>query len=160
MRASDRRRERAVAALADGYAAGCIGPDTLGFRVDAAYRARTVAQLRALTADLPARRLADALDRVGAAWRDRARAVRAVHVAPPPDGTGPWTIGRSPRCRFVIDADTVSREHAELRRTVDGWEISDLGSTNGTWVNGWRVERAALRPGDQVALGDVRVVVR
>ncbi len=144
LRTTDRRREQAVSALGEGYAAGCIGLDTFTFRVEAALRARTDRDLRALTADLPA-------------VHDEPSCVR---IAPPPDGPGPWTIGRSEDCRLIIDADTVSRAHASLRRTPAGaLEIRDLGSTNGTWVNGWRVERAVLAPGDQVVLGDVRVVL-
>jgi hypothetical protein len=144
--------------LGDGYAAGAIGPDTLSLRVDAAYRARTEAQLRALVADLPLRRL----------W-DRLRAVvlgppappgpPTVRIAPPPDGPGPWIIGRDRRCRLILADGTVSRAHAELRRDGDAWEVRDLGSTNGTWVNGWRVDRATLGPGDELSLGDVRVIL-
>jgi hypothetical protein len=136
---------------------GAIGPDTLGFRLEAAYRARSVRELRALTADLPLRSLRDLVDRASA--RFAASVAPPVRISPPPDGPGPWTIGRSPVCRLTIDAITISRTHAELRRTATGWEIRDLGSRNGTWVNGWRVERAALRPGDQLVLGDVRVSV-
>ncbi len=144
MRTTERRREDAVATLGEGYAVGCIGLDTFTFRVEAALRARTDAELRALTADLPA--VAD-------------DGPPAVRIAPPPDGPGPWTVGRGEDCRLIIDADTVSRAHACLRRTAEGaLEICDLGSTNGTWVNGWRVERAVLAPGDQLVLGDVRVV--
>lgn len=157
MRASDRRRDRVAAALGDGFAAGAIGPDTLGFRLDAAYRARTVGELRPLTADLPPRSWRDLSGRVRA--RLARHTVPTVRIAPPPDGPGPWTIGRSDRCRLTIEADTVSRAHAELRRTESGWEVRDLGSTNGTWVNGWRVTRAAVGAGDQLVLGDVRVVI-
>ena len=153
MRADDRRRERTVAALGDGYAAGALGTETLSLRVEAAYRAQTVGELRRLTADLP-RRWLDAVR----AWFAPA-AVPTVHIAPPPDGPGPWTLGRSSACRLVIAHGTVSRRHAELRRTPDGLEVRDLGSLNGTWVNGWRVERAALHPGDTLHVGDVHVVV-
>ena len=158
MRADDRRRERTVAALGDGYAAGAIGPDTLTLRVDAAYRARSADELRSLTADLPRRWLDAARE-----WLDRRRPVRVrvptVEMPPPPDGPGPWTIGRSDACRLVIAHGTVSRRHAVIKRTGDGLEVRDLGSLNGTWVNGWRVERAVLRPGDTLRIGEVRVVV-
>jgi FHA domain-containing protein/uncharacterized protein DUF1707 len=157
MRADDDRRERTVAALTDGYAAGALGTDTLTLRVDAAYRARTVDELRSLTADLPKRWLDAARE-----WLDRRRAQRVptVHVAPPPDGPGPWTIGRADACRLVIASPSVSRRHAVLKRTDDGFEVRDLGSTNGTWVNGWRVERATVRDGDVLQIGEVRVVLR
>ncbi|HEX8086155.1 MAG TPA: DUF1707 and FHA domain-containing protein [Solirubrobacteraceae bacterium] len=157
MRADDRRRERTVAALGDGYAAGALGTDTLTLRVDAAYRARTTDELRWLTADLPRRWLDAVRDRLERRRRPRAPTVR---VDAPPDGPGPWTIGRSDGCRLVIAHGTVSRRHAVLRRTADGIEVRDLGSLNGTWVNGWRVDRALVRPGDALQIGDVRVVLR
>jgi hypothetical protein len=157
MRADDRRRERTVAALGEGYAVGALGTDTLTLRVDAAYRARSDEELRALTADLP-RRWSEALRAWLAALR-RPR-VPTVTVAAPPEGPGPWTIGRSDACRLVIAHGTISRRHAMLKRTREGVEVRDLGSLNGTWVNGWRVDRAVLRPGDTLTLGDVRVVVR
>ncbi|HEV3002688.1 MAG TPA: DUF1707 and FHA domain-containing protein [Solirubrobacteraceae bacterium] len=157
MRADDRRRERTVAALGDGYAAGALGTETLTLRVDAAYRARSVEELRALTADLPRRWTDAARDRLA---RLRPPRVPAVTVAAPPHGTGPWTIGRSDACRLVIAHGTVSRRHAMLSRTPEGLEVRDLGSLNGTYVNGWRVDRALLRPGDTLSLGDVRLLVR
>jgi hypothetical protein len=43
-------------------------------------------------------------------------------------------IGRSQTCDIVLDAPGVSRQHARLERTTTGWQISDLGSSNGTWV--------------------------
>jgi hypothetical protein len=63
------------------------------------------------------------------------------------------TIGRSRECDIVIDDPNVSRKHAELRRTIDGWTVVDLGSTNGVKVNGRRVREAVLSPGDEITLG-------
>lgn len=54
----------------------------------------------------------------------------------------------------------MSRRHAELRRDASGWTIVDLGSRNGTWVNGWPVDRATVRRGDRIHLGSQRLVVR
>lgn len=158
-RPSERRRDRTVATIGDGYAAGCIGTGTLELRLEAAQRARTLDELRRLTADLP---IGGWVDRVRRLLRARAEtdARPYVRISPPPDGDGPWIVGRSASARLVLDHDTISRRHAQLRRTDDGWEILDLGSTNGTWVNGWRVERAALNPGDVVHLGEVRVDLR
>lgn len=64
-------------------------------------------------------------------------------------------IGRAPDNDFVIDDLVVSRRHAELRALADGtYEIADLGSHNGTYVNGSRVDRAAvLAEGDIVGIG-------
>ena len=62
-------------------------------------------------------------------------------------------IGRSREADVVLADPNISRRHAELRGDGDSWEIADLGSTNGIKVNGRRVERAALQPGDRVTLG-------
>src|SRR5680860_182589 len=64
------------------------------------------------------------------------------------------SLGRSNECDCVIRDANISRRHAELRRGERGqWEIADLGSTNGVEVNGSRVSRARLQPGDEVTLG-------
>ena len=64
------------------------------------------------------------------------------------------TVGRSPDCEIFLDDVTVSRKHAALTRNDSGsYTIEDEGSLNGTFVNGDRVERAPLRPGDQVQIG-------
>ena len=54
---------------------------------------------------------------------------------------------------------TVSRRHAQLERTKDGWLITDLESTNGTRVNGWRVRgKVPVRAGDVVSFGNLETV--
>jgi Protein of unknown function (DUF3662)/FHA domain len=63
------------------------------------------------------------------------------------------TIGRSRDCEIVIDDPNVSRRHAEIRKTIEGWMIVDLGSTNGVKVNGRRAQEEVLRPGDKITLG-------
>jgi len=55
------------------------------------------------------------------------------------------TVGRSPECRLVIPAAYVSAQHALLRWTGYAWEAKDLGSTNGTWVNGERLRTGEAR---------------
>ena len=66
-------------------------------------------------------------------------------------------IGRSPDAAIRLVDSRVSREHARIEFDADGVRIVDLGSTNGTTVNGARVETAALDDGDHVALGGVVV---
>ena len=74
----------------------------------------------------------------------------------PRAGEGFFTIGRDSRCDLAIDHMTVSRIHARLERTPDGWVLKDLSSTNGTRVNGWRVRgQVTVRAGDVVRFGDV-----
>ena len=66
----------------------------------------------------------------------------------------PVVVGRSPDSDFVIDDRTVSRRHAAIHREGYLWILEDLGSTNGTRVNGERVrDRAALAPGDEIGFG-------
>jgi pSer/pThr/pTyr-binding forkhead associated (FHA) protein len=69
------------------------------------------------------------------------------------------TIGRSTGADFILDAALVSRVHCQLLALGDGaLEVRDLESTNGTYVNGNRVERARLSPGDRVQVGRVELV--
>ncbi|MFL5839319.1 MAG: FhaA domain-containing protein [Thermoleophilaceae bacterium] len=67
------------------------------------------------------------------------------------------TIGRSRECDVVVDDPNVSRKHAEVRRTIEGWMVVDLGSTNGIKVNGRRVNEAVLSAGDEITLGLVQL---
>jgi pSer/pThr/pTyr-binding forkhead associated (FHA) protein len=63
-------------------------------------------------------------------------------------------IGRQPDSDFVIDERTVSRRHAALRRVENGWLLEDLGSTNGTRINGKRVmKRVRVTSGDLLGFG-------
>jgi hypothetical protein len=72
------------------------------------------------------------------------------------------TAGRHPDSDIFLDDVTVSRQHAEFRRTPtgDGFAIIDLGSLNGTYVNGERVDEARLRGGDTVQIGRFHLVLR
>jgi pSer/pThr/pTyr-binding forkhead associated (FHA) protein len=70
------------------------------------------------------------------------------------------TIGRATRADFILDAALVSRVHCRLTSTTDGrLQIEDLGSTNGTFVNGKKVARAELNDGDQIGIGRVNLLV-
>lgn len=64
------------------------------------------------------------------------------------------TLGRAVRADFILEAAMVSRVHCRLSVSPDGQlEVVDLGSTNGTFVNDRRVERAVLVAGDRLRLG-------
>ena len=67
-------------------------------------------------------------------------------------------LGRHPDSEISLDDITVSRRHAEVQRTAEGYMVADSGSLNGTYVNHERVERAALRHGDEVQIGKFRLV--
>lgn len=69
------------------------------------------------------------------------------------------TIGRHPDADLFLDDVTVSRNHAEIVRTEDeGLLLRDLGSLNGTYVSGSRVEEHRLTMGDEVQVGRFRLV--
>jgi pSer/pThr/pTyr-binding forkhead associated (FHA) protein len=70
------------------------------------------------------------------------------------------TAGRSVDSDIFLDDVTVSRAHAEFRRSGDSFAIVDLGSLNGTYVNGERVDQARLRGGDTVQIGRFHLVLR
>jgi len=87
-------------------------------------------------------------------------------------GTGEWErlswasdtrlcIGRTNTCEAVIDEPSVSRRHAEILHTSQGWVIRDLGSTNGTLLNGVRLGRVdqRLQRNDLIRPGDISLVV-
>ena len=66
-------------------------------------------------------------------------------------------IGRSPDIDVVINDSNVSRRHAEVWRTSEGVAIRDLQSTNGTYVNGHRVNAVSLSPRDDVTIGTLHM---
>jgi hypothetical protein len=64
------------------------------------------------------------------------------------------TMGRSRRCDVLVDDPNVSRKHAEIRPRGGSWVLTDLGSTNGSRLNGRRLEEPeVLKPGDEIELG-------
>jgi ABC-type multidrug transport system ATPase subunit/pSer/pThr/pTyr-binding forkhead associated (FHA) protein/ABC-type transport system involved in multi-copper enzyme maturation permease subunit len=63
------------------------------------------------------------------------------------------TIGRAPENDLVVDDVLVSRRHAVLERTPRGWHVTDLGSANGTFINGRRVSEAPVTEGDLLGIG-------
>ncbi|WP_420427943.1 FHA domain-containing protein [Algiphilus sp.] len=68
-------------------------------------------------------------------------------------------IGRASHCDLSLDEPSVSREHARLTREDDGaWYVANLLSSNGTFVNGKRVSRSALQPGDHLRIGRIDFV--
>ena len=69
------------------------------------------------------------------------------------------TIGRAPRADFVVDAALVSLLHCRLAAGAGEIEAVDLDSTNGTYVNGQRIERGLLKEGDRLRIGAVELVV-
>jgi DNA-binding NtrC family response regulator len=74
-------------------------------------------------------------------------------------GEGTCKLGAGADCDLVIDEPTVSREHAELTLVSEGVALRDLGSRNGTFYMGHRVERMILAPRSEIRLGGARVLL-
>ena len=68
------------------------------------------------------------------------------------------TVGRHPESDIFLDDITVSRRHAEFRREGLLFSVADVGSLNGTYVNGERAEQRQLAPGDEVQVGKFKLV--
>jgi hypothetical protein len=160
-RPSAQERERIVGRLRDGFDEERLSLNTYADRLEGAFTARSRAQLDELVADLPGRRdagralqrvaasLSVVTDRIGRAWAD----ARAPRLALPARAI---TVGRSRDCDCVLTDMTVSRRHALIDPRDGRWFVSDLGSANGTLVNGWRiVDEATVRPGDRLTFGAI-----
>jgi pSer/pThr/pTyr-binding forkhead associated (FHA) protein len=74
---------------------------------------------------------------------------------------GVRTIGRATGADFIVDAPLVSRVHCRLTASADGnLEVQDLDSTNGTFINGKRVEAGRLKSGDRLGVGRIELVAQ
>jgi hypothetical protein len=69
------------------------------------------------------------------------------------------TVGRHPDSDIFLDDITVSRRHVEFRRQGDRFSVHDVGSLNGTYVNGVRADDRDLSMGDEVQIGKFKLVV-
>ncbi len=163
-RPSDADRDRAIEVLKENAVRGRLSHDTFMRRMELAMIVRARHELDALTADLQTggrvTRWATGLVatystftvRLRKAWR----AERLPQLMLPEPGPHPLRIGRDYANGLRIADDSVSRLHAELRLDGDVWTLRDLGSMNGTWVNGLRLAGSAtVRPGDVVRFGQV-----
>ena len=68
-------------------------------------------------------------------------------------------IGRQADCDIVVPSEEISRRHAQVRPTPDGLHIEDLGSSNGTFINGKRLQEGVLRPGEELRLDNIRFIL-
>jgi hypothetical protein len=101
----------------------------------------------------------------------RGQAARLVVVRPGESGlaqgtqfalAGMMVLGRDPGAGIIIGDSSVSTQHATIERVNGHWRVTDLGSTNGTFVDGKPVgsSGATLRPNGQVAVGNVVLQLR
>jgi hypothetical protein len=159
-RPSAAERELVIRRLREGCEDERLSLDTFSARVEEAFVATSRAQLEELVVDLPGRSaLVRALSaavrwvsRLTALVEDAWRETRTPPLALPVGST--VTLGRSRDCDCVLTDPTVSRRHACVRHRDGGWWLRDLGSFNGTYVNGCRVlDQVEVRAGDRVSLG-------
>ncbi|MGH2867730.1 MAG: FHA domain-containing protein [Solirubrobacteraceae bacterium] len=155
--------------LSAAYANGLLSKDTLAWRLDQLLDNRLVDPLR-LVGDLhfrsSPRRRVGVIDAVATALR-RMMAARMVGADDVPvllaldwsGGQTEVTIGRDPGCDVVLSDAEVSRRHARLLFRDGTWVLQDLQSTNGTTVNGVRVGRCELRPGDHLIFGNEQLTL-
>ena len=68
-----------------------------------------------------------------------------------------FMVGRVDNCDLVVEDDLVSRHHCKIILTPDGAQIVDLASTNGTLVNGRRIDKVFLKEGDQIQVGSIAI---
>lgn len=68
------------------------------------------------------------------------------------------SVGRSPESEVFLDDVTVSRSHAAFERRASEWFVRDVGSLNGTYVNGEQVDQTKLASGDEVQIGRFKLV--
>lgn len=68
-------------------------------------------------------------------------------------GEKAFVVGRAPNSDLMISERAVSRRHAKFEKTESGYEVTDLDSTNGTWINEQRVESTKLKSGDRIRIG-------
>ena len=159
-RPSAAERERIVRLLRRSRADERLSLDTFAARVELAYTAGSSAELGQLVADVRregtlARTFLDAVAwlswtaaRIRTAWRQP----RTPRLVLPAEGS--VVVGRSRRCACVLGDPTVSRRHARIDHSDGAWWLRDLGSMNGTYVNGARiVDDVEIRPGDEVGFG-------
>jgi hypothetical protein len=157
-RATDRDRERAAKTLRAGWMSGAVSTETFDFRLGLALGARWRSELRALVADLPA--AADRLRRTLLRPQPAIEVSDATPLVVPAEATQ-LLLGRHRTCDVRYDDDTVSRRHAIVRRVATGLAVRDLGSTNGTWLNGVRIDaEVRIVDGDELHVGGLRLVVR
>jgi hypothetical protein len=164
LRPSEADRARVARELRAGSVDGRLSIDTFSERIERLFAARNNGELDQLVADLkPPGPLRRALMRTVAWWSTLDRDMRVawhrphVPVLALPAGDRQIVLGRARDCDCVLADPSVSRRHAELRREGERWLLRDLGSRNGTRVNGVRLlDEAEVGPGDRVSFGDAR----
>lgn len=146
-------REHALEVLGRGASQVQLSTEVFALRTSAIKAATEHRQVHEALHDLPVERPRDRW--FVTALRRLVGKGAPVLFLPGPDRR-PLSIGRAPGSMLRLTHYTVSRMHAQLYTRADGWCLRDLGSSNGTWVNGGRVTSPMyVRPGDVVRFGEV-----
>ncbi|HEY2398211.1 MAG TPA: FHA domain-containing protein [Solirubrobacteraceae bacterium] len=159
-------RERLSGVLRAAFAEGLLSEQTLSYRLGLVFGPRLIEPTRVIgDLSLRGRRGRVAREAITSAWSAVRRGVAGLAGTRPPglaplvlalDWSGPaqdLVIGRGQSCDIALANITVSRRHAKLIFRDGTWIVHDLASRNGLTVNGMRVGRCQLRPGDQLGVG-------
>lgn len=161
-------RTRIARVLNSAYADGLLSDETFAHRLDQVFGERLIDPLR-LIGDLGLRsaprrwrvKLRDAAAAAAGTFRLARSETVEEHITLLAldwnGGQSELLLGRSRDCDVVLESGAVSRRHARLLFRDGHWVVCDLGSKNGTTVNGAGVGRCRLRPGDRVMFGDTLV---
>jgi FHA domain-containing protein len=157
-----RARQGLARVLNAAFVEGLISDETHAYRLSLLYGPGLI-DPEHLVGDLTlhdARRSRRARNLWSSIVRDARRVVsRESRIEPPllllldRAGCDRLLVGRHPSCDIVVNEMTVSRHHAQLVHRDGSWVIQDLQSTNGTVLNGKRVGRTVVHPGDVLTLG-------
>jgi hypothetical protein len=158
-------RRRIARTLNAAYADGLISEATFLHRVDQLLQSCVIdppeligdLNLRGAERGIRVRlsaRVSAAVRRYERAITGHAQQQRALLALDWSGGQQELLVGRHHACDVVLSNLSVSRKHARLVFRDGSWVLQDLGSTNGTVVNGVNVGRCELRPGDRISLGD------
>jgi hypothetical protein len=154
-------RERVARVLRHAAAEERLSWETFAQRIDIVYAARTRAELDRVLADLPEptyfrRFLLTTTTSASRMCSDLAAAWRQPKLPQMPlPRRERVVIGRSPGSDFIVTDPTVSGSHAIVSYADGAWKLEDSDSTNGTFVNGWRIaEPILVYPGDEITVGE------
>jgi hypothetical protein len=155
-------RNRLAEILNSAFAGGLLSQETLSHRLATLFGSRLI-NPRELIGDLTLRTRRSrgpAAKAAYAAWRRFILGATEDHATPlvlalnSANGEDVLLLGRGADCDIAFENDSVSRVHARLVFRDGTWVIQDLGSTNGTIVNGRFVGRCQIQPGDRIEFGD------
>lgn len=130
-----------------------IGLGTVQARVVAVEKVQATVQRAAAVDDTGATRVRQAIPRFVL------RGVSGAAFGKTYPVPGAVVIGRQADCDISVPSEEISRRHAQVKPTADGLMVEDLGSANGTFINGKRVQTGLMRPGEELRLDSIRFLL-